>query len=60
MNLRACLIATGIAVASLPSAACASMASALGVRELDGTAWGVSGFKNGRQTVVSVPKYAAQ
>lgn len=42
MNLRARLIATGIAVAGLLSAACASMTSVPDVPDLDGTAWVLS------------------
>lgn len=42
MNLRARLIATGIAVASLLSTACTAMTSAPDIPNLDGTAWVLS------------------
>jgi len=42
MNLRARLLATGVALASLLSAACASMTSASDAPDLDGTAWVLS------------------
>jgi len=42
MNLRVCLVTAGIALASLLSAACASMTSAPDVPDLDGTAWVLS------------------
>jgi heat shock protein HslJ len=42
MNLRAPLIATGVALASLLSVACASMTSSPDAPNLDGTAWVLS------------------